>query len=85
MSTRLQLTGAVLAAWALCGCATIATTARSTAAADRCADSAVGGNGLKNCAQPGVRSYSQTDLERTGKTSAADALALLDPAVVVKH
>ena len=29
------------------------------------------------------RSYSSTDIDRTGQTSAADALALLDPSITV--
>ena len=35
-------------------------------------------------ASPG-RSYSQTDIERTGKVDVADALQLLDPSITVHH
>lgn len=31
------------------------------------------------------RSYSQTDIDRTGQTDAANALGLLDPSVSVHH
>ena len=31
------------------------------------------------------RCYSRTDIERTGATTAADALPLLDPAITVQH
>lgn len=87
MSTRIRVTGVLLTALAICGCASNATTASSTAAARSCTDSAVSGNTVAHdaCVKPGERSYSQADIERTGKTSAGDALALLDPAIVVKH
>ena len=35
-------------------------------------------------ASPG-RSYSENDVERTGKTQAGDALPLLDPSITVHH
>jgi hypothetical protein len=31
------------------------------------------------------RSYSSDDIDRTGQTTAADALALLDPSITVHH
>jgi hypothetical protein len=31
------------------------------------------------------RCYSRTDIERTGATTAADALPLLDPAITIQH
>ena len=31
------------------------------------------------------RSYSSDDIDRTGKTTAADALGLLDPSITVHH
>ena len=31
------------------------------------------------------RSYSQTDVERTGQTNAGDALQMLDPSITVHH
>ena len=31
------------------------------------------------------RCYSRTDIERTGATTAADALPLLDPSITVQH
>jgi hypothetical protein len=35
-------------------------------------------------ATPG-RSYSQTDIERTGKVNVGDALPLLDPSITIHH
>jgi len=35
-------------------------------------------------AVPG-RTYSETDVERTGQTNAADALRMLDPTITVHH
>jgi hypothetical protein len=74
MSTSVRIAGAILAGFALCGCATTVgkSSATPTAAATKAADAA-------------GRSYSQADIERTGKTNVGDALAQLDPSIMVHH
>ena len=37
------------------------------------------------CSTSPGRSYSQTDIERTGSVDVADALHLLDPSITVQH
>jgi hypothetical protein len=70
------------AAFALCGCATTNTAPPKLAACDRSADqpprSGVG------CATPG-NVYTQDDMRRTGKTSVAGALSVLDPSLTVSR
>ncbi len=85
MTIRLVVCSAIIGTVALCGCAT-SPSSKSLVAAD-CVGQSTGSFAPSNspCATPGVRSYSQTDLERTGKVSAADALSMLDPAVTVRH
>jgi hypothetical protein len=74
MAISIQITGAIIAGFALCGCATTVgnSSARPTPAATKAADAE-------------VRSYSQDDIERTGKTNVGDALAHLDPSITVHH
>jgi hypothetical protein len=50
---------------------------------DRAADS----HALANnpCTTPGERAYSQSDLQRTGKTTVSEALPLLDPALAIRR
>jgi hypothetical protein len=85
MTIRLLTCSAIVGAFALCSCAT-SPPPKSLVAAD-CVGQSAGSYAPSNslCATPGVRSYSQTDLQRTGKVSAGDALSMLDPAVTVKH
>ena len=85
MTIRLFTCGAIMGTFALSGCAT-SPPPKSLVAAD-CVGQSAASYAPSNspCATPGVRSYSQTDLERTGKVSAADALSMLDPAVTVRH
>jgi hypothetical protein len=45
--------------------------------------SRIAGDG-KHCSAFG-RSYSSTDIDRTGSTTAADALRLLDPSITTRH
>jgi hypothetical protein len=88
MKIRILLATALLGACALCGCATIANSpSKSVVASADCADPAAAGNAVNNdaCSAPGRRSYSESQLRSTGKTSAGEALALLDPAVTVRH
>jgi hypothetical protein len=37
------------------------------------------------CSPSPGRSYSQTDVERTGQTNVGDALQMLDPSITVHH
>jgi hypothetical protein len=82
---------AAIVALALCGCATTAENAKpkvAPAAAlsqDPNCLTETGSRiaaGKPNCTAFG-RSYSSTDIERTGATTAADALGKLDPSVTV--
>jgi hypothetical protein len=85
MTTRTCAAGILLAALALCGCATTnnppAKTARAPSPCLRPTASRIPD---ADCAASG-RSYSQTDLNQTGKTTASDALALVDPTVTAGH
>jgi hypothetical protein len=87
MTIRMLTTGAVLGAIGLCGCATTTgTPSKSAAASANCTESVAGRTLPENpCTTPGERSYSQTDLQNTGKTTVGGALPLLDPALTVRH
>jgi hypothetical protein len=88
MTIRMRTTSALLGAFALCSCATTPSPpSKSIAASGNCTEPAAGSNTLANnpCTTPGERSYSQTDLQNTGKTTVGDALPLLDPALTVRH
>ena len=90
-STGIIGIGALLAITLLAGCATTSVNSKSVdaqsavrASNQHCgpeAASRVPANG-SNCQGAG-RSYSGEDIDRTGKTSAADALALLNPSISV--
>jgi hypothetical protein len=81
----------ILAGATLFGCATTADNAKpKTAAAAAVNDpnclTETGSRIASNAKCKGYgRSYSSTDIDRTGKTNAADAVALLDPSVTVHH
>jgi hypothetical protein len=83
--TRLTFTAiAFSAAIALCGCATTNSSApkpSSTACNMSTGSRLPAGAG---CASPG-RTYSQDDLDKTGKTTAAGALSMVDPSVTITH
>jgi hypothetical protein len=88
MFIRIRVISAMLSAFALCSCATTASPPlKSIVASGNCTERTASNNTLANnsCITTGKRSYSQTDLQSTGKTSVGDALALLDPALTVKH
>jgi hypothetical protein len=77
----------------LCGCATTspnATTKQPASAAVATDPSCLSETGSRlaqstsNCRGFG-RSYSDEDISRTGRTSAADALSQLDPSITVHH
>jgi hypothetical protein len=80
---------ALLAALSICGCATPNTpkTAGGPAVASGCLTSTgsripAGSDGY--CTALG-RSYSQTDIDRTGKDTVAGALGNLDPSLTITH
>jgi hypothetical protein len=92
MANYLRIVGAIVASVALFGCASTtpnATSKPTTAAVVKdptClteTGSRISG-GASKCRGFG-RAYSNEDLERTGQTSAADALALVDPSITVHH
>jgi hypothetical protein len=79
---------ALFTALSICGCATNSpTTAGGPAGPSTCLTSTGSrippGPG-NNCTATG-RSYSQTDLDQTGKTTAAGALANVDPSLTITH
>jgi hypothetical protein len=89
MSTYVRLAVVIVAAVNLFGCATTADNAKSkppvsAAAKDPSCLTDTGSRiaGTSKCRGYG-RAYSSEDIDRTGKTSAADALALMDPSVTV--
>jgi len=81
---------AVIVAGAMCGCATTADNAKpkpavaaATAKDPTClTDTGSRISGNSKCRGFG-RSYSSEDIDRTGQTSAASALALMDPSITV--
>ena len=81
--------GAVAAGFILCGCATSTSNPKQPASAAVVSDpnclTETGSRisaGKSNCRGFG-RSYTNDDISRTGQTSAADALVLLDPSITV--
>jgi hypothetical protein len=84
MTTRLA--GTIFTALALCGCATTKSPPPARAADTSCL-TATGSripDPQTHCTGYG-RSYSQTDIDRTGHTTVAGALPLLDPSITVSH
>jgi hypothetical protein len=79
---------ALLTALAICGCATTSPprTANNTAAPSCLTDtgSRIPPSPDTACLATG-RSYSQTDLDRTGKSTVAGALRDLDPSLTISH
>jgi hypothetical protein len=89
MTTRMAGLGLIAAALALGACASTSghTPGKSAAAAPP--PGCVSDTGSRiaapgDCAGFG-RSYSQEDMQRTGRTTAGGALSLLDPAFTVVH
>ena len=80
---------ALLAALSICGCAATNSpkTAGSPAGPSTCLTSTgsrIPAGSDTNCIASG-RSYSQTDLNQTGKTTVAGALGNLDPSLTITH
>jgi hypothetical protein len=87
MTTR--TCAALLAALSICGCATPSTPnnphmARGAVEPCLSTGSRIPGRPDANCIAPG-RSYSRTDIDQTGQTSAGGALRDLDPALTINH
>ena len=89
MRAYMRIAVVVVAGATLFGCATTADNAKpkpavaATAKDPSClTDTGSRISGASKCRGYG-RAYSSTDIERTGQTSAADALAQLDPSVTV--
>jgi hypothetical protein len=87
MLNRTCAAGALLVALSICGCATTNTqSAMTTRGTSTCLTST--GSRIPSpdthCTATG-RSYSQTDLDQTGKTTAAGALGMVDPSVTITH
>jgi hypothetical protein len=88
MTAYKQIASALIAGMTLCGCATTKPPASAATVNDSSCLKETGSRiplGPGKCRGFG-RSYSSQDIERTGVvTSAADALALLDPSITVRH
>lgn len=89
MKFTICMAGAVSAGFVLCGCATSISNSKQAVSAARVSDpnclTETGSRisaGKSNCRGFG-RSYTEDDISRTGQTSAADALGLLDPSITV--
>jgi putative hemolysin len=92
MTTQLRVVSAIAAALALAACATatpnVKPNATSAAASKNPACVSQTGSRIPveraDCTAFG-RSYSGDDLDRTGRTTVGDALAVLDPSITVHH
>jgi hypothetical protein len=90
MTLYMRIAVVIVAGVSMLGCATTTENAKSKPAVSAASakdptcltdtGSRIAGN--SKCRGFG-RAYSSTDIDRTGQTSAADALALLDPSVTV--
>ena len=90
MSATMRIAGIIVAGLVLFGCAATSQNTKPAASAatnnpncltdtgDRIS------SGKQGCRGYG-RSYSKDDIDRTGLTTAGDALGLLDPSVTVHH
>jgi hypothetical protein len=89
MTTR--TCAALLAALSICGCATPNSPPPNTAGGPVRSFTCLTSTGSNIPAGPGRpcvatgRSYSQTDLDQTGKTTVAGALGNLDPGLTITH
>lgn len=88
MITRTCAAGALLAALSICGCATTNNPPPTTAAQPFTCLTSTGSRipaGPDTTCSAWGRAYSKTELDQTGKTTAAEALGLLDPSVTITH
>jgi hypothetical protein len=93
MTNYMRIAGLIVAGACLFGCAAPAENAKAKPAASAAIakdpsclteTGSRAGGGASKCRGTG-RSYSSEDIDRTGKTSAADALSLLDSSITVHH
>jgi hypothetical protein len=90
MTAYMRIAAIIVAGATLFGCATTADNAKSKPAVSAAAQdpTCLTDTGSRIAPPPpkcrGIgNSYSSTDIDRTGKTNAADALGQLDPAITV--
>ena len=93
MTTYPRVTGAIATLLILTACATTTGGAKPNSAASEAVaenpacqtetGSQIAGN-AENCSAMS-RTYSKDDIDRTGSTTAGEALRLLDPSVTVRH
>jgi len=88
MAAHMRIAGVILAEVALFGCANMTPNANAKPATagvvkDPTCLTETGSRVPGSKCRGYGRSYSNEDLERTGQTSAADALALVDPSITV--
>lgn len=89
MITRTCAAAALLAVLSICGCATTNNPPPPSATAG--GTSCLTSTGSRIPPSPDFkctawgRSYSQTDIDQTGKTTVAGALGLLDPSLTITH
>ncbi|HXP64731.1 MAG TPA: hypothetical protein VN815_04575 [Steroidobacteraceae bacterium] len=87
MAAYMRIAGVMIAGITLLGCATTKPPTQAAAAND---PSCLTGTGSRIAPAPGQcrgvgRSYSNQDIDRTGQTSAGNALGLLDSSITVHH
>jgi hypothetical protein len=87
MAAYLRIAGVMIAGMTLLGCATTKPSKPAAVAND---PSCLADTGSRISPAPGKcrgvgRSYSEQDIDRTGQTSAGNALGLLDSSITVHH
>ena len=88
MSTTMRIAGVIVSGLVLFGCAATSQNVQPKPAASAANPNCLTETGSRiSAGKSGCRgfgsSYSHDDIDRTGKTSAGDALALLDPSITV--
>ena len=90
MSATMRIAGVIVSGLVLFGCAATPQNSKPAATAAMKDPNCLTETGSRispvnsNCRGFG-RSYSQDDIDRTGKIDAGDALSLLDPSITVHH
>lgn len=88
MAAYMRIAGLIIAGVSLCGCAATGANPKPTSAAVVKDPTCLTDTGSRISPAPGQcrgvgRSYSNQDIERTGSTSAGDALGLLDSSITI--
>jgi hypothetical protein len=88
MSTTLRIAGVIVSGLVLFGCAATSQNVQPKPAASAANPNCLTETGSripsgKSACRGFGSSYSQDDIDKTGRTSAGDALAILDPSVTV--